>query len=308
MEKEKEGGNLLLDILNLLKSNVKPIDISKQLNISKQLLSYYLGRLKSKGLITKIGYGVWETSKNSTKVAEIRGHAFMWKVKNNLKLNWIKLLDEKKIKYKLIGLHKTPSILFKDRKIWLGKSNIIIYEPESFIGINAIETRKYAVFSLISILEALQSRLDINLKPIEFKVTRQHYSIIHNSLAIQCNKQGQKINIYNSKGLWFIIDNSYNLDECEQVHPESALIDNIGVQKFFNELKDLNFEATPKETWKAINQVTQNQLIFAENMKSHINAIQTIAKEIKGLSSAIKSIKKENQTLKLGTQRTLGEY
>jgi len=278
--KESKGSTILLDIYNSLKEGKNPSTISKQLNISKQLLSYYLSKLKSKNLINKIGYGTWETSKTIPMVAEIRGHGFMWKVKTHLKINWIKILTEKQVKYKLIGNSKTISINFMDRKIWLGK-NIIIYEPESFLGLNAIDSRKYAVNRLIEVLSALESKLDINLKPFEFQVTRQHYSIIKNSLAIQCNKQGIKINVYNSNGLWFIIDNSWNLNECEQVNPNTALIDNLGVQKYFNSHKDTNFKVTPEYVLNALNILIENDKelrkdlnYVAQNQVSHVKLIE----------------------------------
>lgn len=305
--KDLMGGNVCLDIVNYLKQGKSINKIRQQLNISKQLLSYYLRRLKNLNLIKNIGYGTWEvTSKGLPKVAEIRGHAFLWKVKGSLKINWIKLLEENKINYKLIGFGKTPSILFQDKKIWFGKENIIIYEPESFMGINAIETRKFAVSRLIEVLEALEKRLDINLKPYEFKVARHHYSIIKNSLAIQCNKIGQKIEVSNSKGMWFIIDNSYNLNEAETIHPETALIDNLGVQKYFNEHKETKFEVTPKfilnrvnELQKQIEQVTQNQLIMAENNLTHISAVQSLDKGVKKLTKVLKGVLTENRDLKL---------
>lgn len=305
--KDFKAGYVLLDIVNSLKQGKSVQSIRQELNISKQLLSYYLRRLKNLNLIKKVGYGVWEaTSQTSSKVAEIRGHAFMWKVKGNLKINWIKLLQEMKVDYKLINSGKTPSIIIQDKKIWLGKESIIIYEPESFMGINAIETRKSAVIRLVEILEALEKRLDIDLKPYTFQVRRQHYSIIKNSLAIQCNRIGQKMEVSNSKGMWFIIDNSYNLNEAETIHPESALTDNLGVQKYFNSHKETGFKVTPEfilnrvdELQKQIEQVTQSNLIMAENDLTHIKSVQELGKGVKKLTKVMSGILKENQDLRL---------
>jgi len=308
--KESKGSGILLDIYNSIKIRDKTKDIKEKLNLSNSLFSYYIRRLINLGLVQKIGYGIYEaTSQISPKVAITRGHGFMWKVKTPPR-NWIKLLNESKLNYKLIGISKTISILFKERKIWLGKKHIIIYEPESFIGINAIESKKFAVYRLIEILESLESKLNISLKPFEFQVKRQHYSLIKNCLAIQCNKLGQKIQVFNQKGLWFLIDNSFNLNECEQVHPETALIDSLGVQKYFNEHKETKFEVTPKFILNVMNGIQQNQIIFDKNMSSHISAIQELGKGVKKLTRVMKGILIENMDLKLSNkhQKTLGEF
>ncbi len=50
----------LLNLKNLLKLGKTPMEISKELNISKQRLNYYIRQLKESGELKKIGYGVWE--------------------------------------------------------------------------------------------------------------------------------------------------------------------------------------------------------------------------------------------------------
>ena len=66
----------------------------------------------------------------------------------------------------------------------------------------------------------------------------------------------------------------------------------------------------PSEIQEMIGKVTQNQLIFAENMASHIAAIKTLGVEVKGLSRTIKGLKKKNQdlNLKLKNQKSLKEF
>ena len=54
---------MYLSIYHLIKSGVKPVDILKNLEISKQKLQYYLNWLKNQGYIKKIGYGTWEVKK-----------------------------------------------------------------------------------------------------------------------------------------------------------------------------------------------------------------------------------------------------
>lgn len=302
---EKEVKKIfLLDIINLLKEGKNLIQISKQLKISKQNLYYYTNRLKEKGLIRKIGYGVWETSKNSSKATllkEVRAHAYIWKIKLPKIKDWdkrINLLKKKKIDYILVGIRNTPRIILKDRKIWLGNKNIIIFDPFSFFGKTAIESRKLAVNQLLSVLRAIESKLNINLLfngLYHFKPSRHHYSLIKNNLAIQCDKEGKKIICYEDGKSWFVIDNSYNLHEAETIHKDTSLIDNIGIQKYLNSHKRTKYKVTPEIVLemitgqgKVMDGIQQNQIMFAENMNSHIKAVQDLSKGVNELRRAIK--------------------
>jgi predicted transcriptional regulator len=288
----------LLDIIKAIKEGNNLAQISKEKNITKQKLNYYIRQLKEQGMIRKLGYGVWETterSKNLTKdYKEVRGHAFLWKVKLPKIRNWlhrITILNRLKIPYKLIGTYKkTPRILFKDRKIWLGNNYLIIYEPQSFMGKDAIESQNLAIWSLKQLLEALESKLKVSFKingTYKFKVSRQHYALIKNLIARQYNKEGKKLNIFHDGKLWFIIDNSYNLDEAETVHPDTALIDNKGFQNYMNSHKSTDFKVTPDFVLTVMNGIQQNQLIFDRNMKSHLSILKRLGETVAELKEAI---------------------
>lgn len=288
----------LLDLLNAVRSGEILSRWAKKRNISRQKLYYYTTKLKKKGLIEKIGYGVWKETKrckNSTKdpidLKEVRGHAFIWRVKIPQEIkgweNRIKILEKLNIPYKLVGIKETPRIIINKRKIWLANKQIIVYEPHSFFSTDSIESRKLAVFGLTNTLEMLEKRLRIDLKPYNFTVNREHYALIKNHLAIQCNKEGEKILVYDAGGLWFLIDNSYNLDEAETLG-KRALENNLGVQRYFNSHKETGFKVTPEFILNTMNGIQQNQLQFAENMKSHIEAIQELGKGVKELRKEIK--------------------
>ncbi len=218
---------------------------------------------------------------------KVRGHAFIWSVKLSRKnINWKRKLAINKTKYKLI--RKTiPRIMIDNRKIWLGKKTITIYEPHSFYGETSAESRKYAVISLIEILQKIELQLNINLKPYVFKPSREHYGLIKNDLAIQCNRKKEKIFVKDDlEGEWLWIDDSHSLAELE-TGGSKAMTRNIQVQKWFNDHKSHNFKVTPTFVLDSINQVTQNQLMFNQNFESHVSAIQTLSSEVKRMSSEI---------------------
>jgi len=287
---------MIIDLLiTSIQAGKYPAQIAREHNLSRQKINYYIRKLKDEGIIKNIGYGVWETCKNSKLVAkEVRGHGFMWKVRIPKQINWKKILDNKKTKYKILE-NKTIRIIINERKIWLGKSNVIIYEPESFFGRSSIESKKYAVNRLLKIVYKIENTFKVNLKGNEgylFKVARQHYSLIKNALAIQCNENNESIQVYNSKGLWFLIDDSYNLDEAETVHPDSAMVDNLGIQKYFNSHKETGFKVTPEFILSNLNALIQDRRYWAENQRTHVKAIQILSSTVKELKEEVRKLRK----------------
>lgn len=291
----------LLDITNSIKKGKNPTQIAKDFGISKQRLNYYLSTLKAKGIIKRVGYGVWEidpvqevkisTQHTSPQPDHVRGHAFIWKVQaKHINISWKEYLDQKQIPYKLVGMAKVPRIEVKGKKIWLGQKNIVIFDSDSFFAKNALESRKLAVFSLLQTLKALQTILGIEIKDFRFTPRREHYSLIKNALAIQCNEKGEKISVYNEKGQWLVIDDSLGLGELENVGPD-AFATNPQLQKWWNEQKETKFQVTPNFIMNTMNGIQQNQLIFAENMKSHIEAIQKLGNAVEKLTQKIEELK-----------------
>lgn len=287
--------DLYLTIYNQIKHGKNPATISKDLKISKQKINYYIRQLKDKGLIKKIGYGVWEVRKevkNTPKHTSIRGHAFIWKVKHNI-TEWIKILQRNKIPYKLVGRDKYPRIIIKNRKIWLGK-NIVIYENKSFYADNPVNSRKYAVIGLKEVLEALEKKLMINLKPYRFKPSREHYGMIKNDLAIQCNRNNEKIHVRDeAEGEWLWIDDSMQLGELE-TGGTKALVRGTQVQKWWNDNKKHNFQVTPTFLMERMNQVTENQMMFAKNIEYHFNVLDSIKEAVKELKNEVRRLNDRN--------------
>lgn len=296
-------------IVDSIKKGLNPSQIANELNITPQRLNYYINIAKKKGLIKKIGYGLWEIDpieelKTSTKATTpqqaVRGHAFIWKVQSKkLKgMNWKDYLNNKQIDYDEIGIYRTPRIIVNNKKIWLGKENIIIYEPKDFslFGENAIECRKLSIYSLLDTLKALETYLSIQIKDFRFTPNREHYSLIKNALAIQCNKANEKINVYNDKGLWLSIDNSFNLGELENLGSmkNDPMGTNLKVQKWWNSNKDTDFEVDAKFILNSMNGIQSNQAMFMVNIESHIQAIKDISKAVNELREEIKNLRKQN--------------
>lgn len=296
--------NILLDIVNSIKTTGKVNHLIKKYSISKQLLSYYTSKLKSNNTIKKIGYGTWEVLKevktsskaSSKKELEIRGHGFNWKIKIPKEMkgyNSLEKLDSKGIKYKLVGILKNiPSINLNNHKTWLCNDCIIIYDSSSYFDFRPVGTRKKAIYEILETLKILELELKINIKPYNISSKREHYAKIRDNLAIQINQEGLKLRIIDKDECWMEIDDSNNLDETEfyKTKSFSGLTNSTGYQNYYNEHKDLNWEVSPKFILKSINAVTQNQTMFAENIKTHMEVLNNINKAIYELRSEIKNL------------------
>lgn len=225
---------------------------------------------------------------------QIRGHAFIWKVRFfPKKIDWIRRLEKYKIPYKLILNDKVARIIFKNRKIWLSKKGIVIYEPIDYFGKSSFETKGKAVFEMDKIIKGLGRKLQINLDNYEFTTSREHYGIIKNELAKQYNDRGEKLYIKSKEGsVWLWIDNSLSLNEIEN----NEVKINRKIQEWYNDNKKHNFEVTPTFVLNQLSENNRQLLAYAEQNKEHLNLIQEYRKESvenrKFLNELLKILKK----------------
>lgn len=298
MEKEVKKSvkkkDFYLIVFELLKQGLNPSKISSKLSISKQNINYYIRKLKNEGIIEKKGYGTWEVKQLlpntlTKRTKEIRGHAFIWVVKLPQEIQGLK----DKVQGTILNKGQVR-IFIKNHKIWIGKKSIVVYEPHSFYGKTSIDARKYAVISLLEVLQALENKYNIKLHKKIFKPSREHYGLIKNDLARQYNRKGEKMIIHDDlEGNWLWIDDSKGLGELET----NSLVRSKQVQTFWNDHKKHDFQVNATFVLNSMNQVTQNQLIFAKNMETHIEAIKTLSNSVKELEKTIKELKKASDPL-----------
>ena len=316
--------NFYLSLLQRLSAGRRPAQIARDLDITKQRLQYHLNLLKAAGLVTKLGYGVWEVndtapitlpkrSKKTTQVTldktpkykflgssdSVRGHAFVFvlKVPQGL-LNWNNRRRDEYLKKHGIAYQQLriagggQRIRMDGRKVWLTNSSVIIYEKSSFFAETARDAKKYALMSFIALVKKVERTLHADFtfkagKEYRFKVSRQHYALVKNALAEQYDYEGKRLQVREPAAgkLWFVIDNSFNLHEAETVHPRTADSDNAKVQNFFNSLKEC--PVTTDALLAAIAGVTQNQLVFAENVSAHIHAVRELGLGVREMNQLL---------------------
>jgi hypothetical protein len=313
MERSK---NFYLLVFELLKSGLRPSKICAKLSISKQALNYYTATLKRQGFIKKIGYGVWEILKDfeekevkttprvatnaylkEVKEDSVRGHGlqFVLKLPRELR-NWDRreeLFIKQGIDFKplFIGSFKAGQKLeFKGRKVWILDKSIVIYEKSSYLAETAEKAKSYAIYEFKALVKALEGLLGADFSRggnYTFKVTRQHYALVKNALAKQYDKEGKKLEVYTDRGLWFIIDNSFNLHEAETLHPQTADTDNKKVQDFFNGIK--KYEGfTPEFLVNTIGQNAVNMDNYAKHLQAHVESVQKLGTAVEELVKIVK--------------------
>lgn len=287
----------------------------EELDFTKQKLNYYVNPLKKLGYIEKVGYGSWEVKKKwdqkevdiflkevkkTTRIGinqleevknlkEVRGHAVQ--IKLILPKNYNNWENRRKI-FKYVGLdfedHKIGGIVRGEKAIFEGtkihfynKSIDFNFDQRSFLEETAKKSRSYALVEFLRLVKKLERMF--NNSPLsdfgkyKFKITRQHYAIIKNALAKQYINEKKKLECYTAKGLWLLIDNSFNLEELETVHPKTSPEDNEKVQLVFNEIKKADKE-TLKETAPII---IKEKFDRQENIiKKSMNVLEGYAEQI----------------------------
>lgn len=233
----------------------------------------------------------------------VRTHAITttWQVPRGLR-NWdnphrTQYLDSHNIPHIQLGIAGGGQrSIVKDRKVWLLNKVLIIYDKASYFAQTALEGKNTALALHLRIIKHVERLLHTSFligSDYKFKVSRQHYALIHNALAQQYNEAGEKLEVRTGKGLWLLIDNSNNIHELEGVHPRTGMTDTQKTQAFFNGLKDIPATQgapsyTPGFVLKAIAGVTANQTAFAENIESHISAIQDLGAGVRDMNALLK--------------------
>jgi len=253
----------------------------------------------------------------------VRGHAFLFKVKIKPNLrNWSRRYEYIKTRFPKLKPRKfnnnAVGIIFKGKKIHLCSKSIVIYDKESYINQFASKSKSYAIYELIELIKSLENKFNnpgvftIN-GCYKFTVCREHYALVKNSLAKQHRINGEKLKIFNTEGLWMLIDNSYNLDEWEilknkEKDPKQAVNDSEALQSYWNDHKDTKFKVTPSFILQSLDKnseqlnkmtyaleiVKSNQQIFDKNHESHLKVLNKLGDAVDELRKEIKRFRKPN--------------
>lgn len=293
----------LVQVFEALKAGLKPAEIAEKYNIPKTTLQYKLDVLKKKDIIKKVSYGVWEVVKKKydfdlgagslkvRKSKQIRGHAFIWKVRFKYKeIDWFKRLNKSKIKYQKINNGTVARIIFNNRKIWLTKKGMVVYEPLDFLGSSSFETKGTAVWELDQLIKEIGRQLQINLIPYKFTTSREHYALVKNSLAKQYNDKKEKLYVYaEDKGVWLWVDFSKGIHELENKDPTI----NRNVQNWYNDHLKHNFEVNSSFVLNGFSVLTEQTQANARNLNNYAIHLKAHVASVKELGSSTTALTRQ---------------
>lgn len=315
--------HLTLSIIEHLKSGKRPSQIEADLSLKHSTFMYHFNKIKDAGLIHKLGYGVWAVTEKNVQSRHVgktrppifmqqkltffeqdtvRAHAFLFTVKVPKDLrNWTnekreQYLEKHKIEYIRLKISGSGQrIIFRNRKVWLLNKSIVIYNTGSYFAEHAIEAKSTAIYKFFSVVKGIERLLHVEFahdNNYKFKVSRQHYALLQNALAKQYTEEGKKLEVRTDKGLWFIIDNSFNLNEAETVHPETAMTDNVKMQNLFNSVKRQPNGITIDQLLELSDGIQRNQILFSENALKHVEVIKDLGTGVKELNKLLGCLKR----------------
>jgi len=313
----KKKSQLLLHIFREIKNGKNPAKIIKNSKYSRDQIYNNLKILKDTGLIKKVGYGTWEAKGSEKKLKKklkevaftyhvgrphtpqkyknfsVRGHAISVTLRIPELRNWEKrehLLRKNKINFKKIP--QGQRIILDNAKVWLCDTSIVMYFKDSWFGYSVDDVHRRILADVFKFITRLENFLRISTLKIagryKMKFSRRHYALIENELARQYDKEKKKLYVYDKEGLWFLIDNSYNLHEAEGVRAKTTVTDTKKVEDFFNGLKETPI--TPQFVVNGFHNLIEDRKYYAKNLKAHVGSIRRLAHEVENLSKQVKKI------------------
>lgn len=312
MEKEvtkKVESNI--EVLKFLSQFLTIPQIAKQLKVSRTAVYKRINKLLELQLIQKIGKGYNLTEKglqilNGSSSNQIRLHNLCFKITifnkpNNWELKRSQIVQMRSFS-KSVPLQNTSYEIhsFSNLKVKTTPNSILFYMP-TFYGKDTDDCFRQALDSLWNAISKVENLFKVTLvkdRKCNIEIISQHYAKLQDSLAKIYKNEDSKLYVQDEQGnIWLIADYSFRVNELETIYNKTAKEDMDTVKDFLNDLR--KNPATISQVVNMIGNVTANQLIFAENMKSHIEAIKSLSRETKRLGKTMKGILEENKNLKL---------
>jgi hypothetical protein len=318
--------------------------------LSKQALNWYVKKLRIDGVISKLGYGVWQVNhdnfdrwafKKQVKVQgrgthpcsgkqvkvfngcgvsdigikeHIRGHGFQWTLKLPIGVldSWrgrSQILARLGFACKVFKSGRGQTLLFEGHKVDLWDKCVVFYSPrdKSYFASSAVDCRQFALFDIDELVGRFERALGVSFRSqgkFALKFVKQHYADVNNELARQRSRDNKPLRVPGWSGEWLLVDCSLGVPELECVHPVSSVSDmDDVVVPFFNDLKETRL--MPSMILEMVGGVTRNQEMFAENMRSHIKAVQDLGSGVQDLTKAVKAVQDQVRDDRLDRVRKL---
>lgn len=246
--------------------------ISKARNVSIRQIQKDVKFLKDNGFLNPSNQTRYTTGYPNKNELRLHGEGFN-----------IRLLNTSERYFKL--LKKNPIMYIENHAIRLHKSSINVYSNKSFVANDTEKVNELAIRYWDLFFSKLEHKLGILIKKtnccniFRFKA---HYSEVNNEIARECNKKGEKLKIYAKEDgkLWFMIDNSLNLNEAETQHRITASEDMNKIKHFLNDLRT-------REDYTNFSDLISEQLTIQKNINLLVNSQISTQNQLKILLKAL---------------------
>lgn len=314
-------------VFNHILKSLQPSLLWKSGKLKKRQVKYNLGKLLDAGFIRKIGYGTWEATTSELtremferrykKVHRVtpqegtflngegtklkpdtdRMHGAQVTVQIPRLKNWnrrAEILTSRGIKFKPIV--QGQRIDFQGMKVWLCNTSIVMYLPYSWFADTSAAALEKATGDTIVLIRSLEKYLGAASFKVKgsyrFRFSKQEHALIKNALAQQYNEKKLKLRVFDDSGLWLLVDDSFNMEELEAVHPQTSPDDHRKVQNFFNSLKR-NPIVTEQVTGTidALDRLNPAIEALTQQIKLHLAATQEWKNSAQNINNSLGDIK-----------------
>ena len=316
----KSPKSLDLTMYEYIRKHKNLKQIMQALKISKKTLYYHISKLKKEELIQNIGYATWqitpkqEPKKRSLKPSEgtphraklysftgvkTRAHSFQFLVKVVTSPRWLRreqnLIDANIMFKRMRSRGGGQSLEFDGFVFHLRRNAVIIYDSLNYVTMLANEGKGLVLNRLLRVLRAFEEKTGLYVSmggKYHYRVTKEHYALLDHPIAKHYKNNQKKLIVSNPYGKWLETDFSLNIKELEihknrDPNTEQAVTDTEGVQRFFNQLKEMHWELEPEFIGKTLKQLVMNQAHHEENIRSHVDAIKEMTRTIKELKEVV---------------------
>lgn len=335
LQKIDKKDKLILKELLDNPSGMRAITLEKLTDIKERTLYNRLNNLKKQDLIENI-FPIWRLCQNQIPVSKlanllksnkkIQSHKFSFHLKLIRKPSWWDKRENRLLKLKEYNFKINKKIDWGNNPYeQLMHNNFLIHIfPNAIYFIN--QKKYYNDDSYLALQEALEDTLEL-LRFLEerfkFKffieespqlsVKTNHFVKLNDEIAKKCKKEKYMLQVpINGKlRVWVDMSQPFGLEAGNKDYgAEDMKRYKDVVEDYISKKSLLPSEITEvvKQNALQIRGVTENQVVFDMNMKSHIGAIKELGKGVRKLTRVVGKIKEENRKLKLGKQTTLNDF
>ena len=130
------------------------------------------------------------------------------------------------------------------------------------------------------------------------EIFREHYGLIFNKFAKWILDKGGKMYVKNkgNKAVLWVDDSRKDDIGLKEFEGSDPLTVNAA-DKYFESHEETGWKVTPSFVLKAINGVTQNQVMFDSNFQSHLQVIKQLGEAVDRLTEEVSKLKNEKNYL-----------